>query len=644
MNPHSSLAHGLHLYEEGRLREAEQLCRQALTSWPDSPEFFFLTGIVATRAERLGAAEAAFRRLCYLRPEMVEAHANHAEILYRQSRASEALDPLRRVVALDPGNQGATLRLAEILANRGEPEAGIASLEAALRCAPQVEAYHLTLARLRAGTGRADAAIAGLEQGLDQFPASAAMREHALALCRDQAYQAMRTGDIGTAEHALDRAQALLERAPVMTQALYDLLLPLIRLALLIGVPNRAVAFTALRCRFDFHGVPPTAITIFPVRVLDFPAWCEAASLTWKFLPAEPQPLSPNIAASYPGFLSETIATLRRPEVAAVALGAEIEILQGFYVKDNYEVHVLAGRRFALRENRETEVRGAAVPLIGTTRGTEAGIVRLPQPLYPVITVEEPCLFLPATPNYWHFLVDILPRLAVRAHLPETRNLPIHLFGLRDFHYEMLALAGVPRERVVDHRRSVAGPRVHYRFARATLPGPVPYPIAVRWLRDTLLPQAQPMPDAPRRIYLSRRGSAPKHRITNDAAVSAHLAHLGFTTLQPERLGVRETVALVAGADIVVAPIGAATGNQVFLAPHACWVHLANPDFYHPDSAWNAQMGVQIPLVGTSMHLTSDFAADTLPDALLDRLDVPIEVDLAALNALLLSILAGGRP
>ena len=124
--------------------------------------------------------------------------------------------------------------------------------------------------------------------------------------------------------------------------------------------------------------------------------------------------------------------------------------------------------------------------------------------------------------------------------------------------------------------------------------------------------------------------------------VAALLAARGFETVQPERLGVLETIELMAEAEVVVAPVGAATANQVFLPPGGRWVHLCNPDFFHPDSRWNAQMGVQVPLLGCFHHLAGRFTDDPAgrPDDLLARLDIPVRIDPDALGRLVDEVLA----
>ncbi|HYE51625.1 MAG TPA: glycosyltransferase 61 family protein, partial [Azospirillaceae bacterium] len=545
---------------------------------------------------------------------------------------------------LAPGNAGATCALAEILEELGEAGAALAPLEAALRHQPGSGAAHLALAHAHWRLGREEEAGDRLRRGVAAAPDDVALREAYLSHCTRRAAQAVDGGqDPGPwCRAALEGAAGL----PRLTGLLYERFEILIRLSLLGGHDGLAAALLAVRSRFDFPGVAAGETDIFPVSLHDFPDWCAASGLRAEVWTAAAQPVPAAVLQDLPDYLRPYAEALSSPAAArvGVALEAEVEVVQGFYVKDNYESFVLAGRRHLLQEETELVVAGPAVPLVGVTRGCGTALFRLPRPLYRPVEVAEPCLFLPSTPNYWHFLVDILPRLLVRDRVPGLADLPVALFDLRGFHYEMLELAGVPREQIADMRARVepGEVRVLYRFRRAAMPSSVPYPVAYRWLRETFLPRVRGTP-GPSRVYLSRRGAAPKHRIANDAGVASLLAGYGFETVQPERLGVLETVELVAGAEIVVAPIGAGTANHVFMPPGCTWVHLANPDFFHAGSNWNRQMGTQSSLVGRSRRLTGRFPADpsSLPADPLDRLDVPVEIDLAALDRLVRDILAG---
>lgn len=611
-----ALDRALALLQAGRAEEAADLCRSILRVRPEQAETRCLSGTIAFGQGRLDAARAHFTVTAALEPGFFDAHRNLAILEQSAGRPAAACRHHRRAVAL-------------------RPEDG---------------ASHLSLALLYSRSGDEPEAVAWLRRGVARAPGFLPLREVYAAFCERAAVRAFGGGDPEGAARFCEQALSLVRGATALTEALRDLLERLVRVALLVERPALAMELLAIKDTLDFPEVPPPDIDRFPLALLPFPAWCAAAGFRYETWRAPSQEPDETLASASPDWLRpqiDRLSALAR-EAVGVALDAEIEVVQGFYVKDNYESHLLAGRRFLLREVADTVVHGARVPLVGVTPGATAGAFRLPRPLYRTVAIDQPVLVLPSTPNYWHFLVEVLPRLMVRERVAETRPLPVLLFDLRPYHREMLQLAGLPAEQVID-ARDLVGPdsaQIHYRLSRAAVPSAVPYPVAYRWLRDRLLPCRRSDGPPTRRLYLSRRGSAPKHRIANDAEIAALLEARGFETVQPERLGVLETIELMAEAQVVVAPVGAATANQVFLPPGGRWVHLCNPDFFHPDSRWNLQMGVQIPLLGRFHHLAGRFTDDPAgrPDDLLARLDLPVRIDPDALGKLLDEVLAHPKP
>ena len=566
-----------------------------------------------------------------------------AVALHNAGQLKEAQALYRRILAFIP-DQSDTLHLLGLATWRlGRAEAGAELIRRAIRLNPVYGPFYFNIANLYNGQNDRPTAIDWLERGIATVPDYSQNWETHCSLCQDLAVEAVWRQEFTVGTAWTRRALAVLETLSTLSPLLWDLLERLIQISLVAGDEALALALLQVKNRHDLPHLSPADFDCFALTLHRFADWCTASGFRAESWIAPGQPLPPGLAADQPGYLRRYAEAL--PELAAtpvgVALETGIEVVQGFYVKDNYESFVLAGRRTLLREDTLTMVRSPAVPLVGVTPGATAAVFRLPRADYRVLEIEEPALFLPSTPNYWHFMVEVLPMLMVRERVPAVRDLAIHLFDLRGYHYEMLELAGVGRRQVVD-TRALVEPEVRqvlYRFRRAAVTSQIPYPVACRWLRETLLPQVRPdrQTGLPRRVFLSRRGSFPKHRIANDAEVGALLAGYGFEVVQPETLSVLETIELVAQAEIVVAPIGAATANQVFLSPGATWVHLNNPDFYHPDSSWNSQMGTQIPLTGSVRQLTGCFTGDpaAFPTRLVDRLDIPVTIDLAALARLI---------
>lgn len=561
---------------------------------------------------------------------------------HNAGRHDEAAGLYRRVLADHPGEPHALRLLGGLRRAGGEPDQGYALLLRALRAEPRLAAIYPCLADAELDRKNDAAAITWLELGLKVAPDDPLLNEGSARLSQNLSIEAYNRGETAAAAVWWGKSFAVLARRDTTQPFYYDLAERLTRIALVLDMPERAEACVRLRNRADFPALQSDDIDVFAVRLYGFSEWRAAAAgpgAEW-IAPAEPTP--DKLYADYPAYLHVHIDALKQRETAAVGFAgpAPVEVIQGFYVKDNYENFVIAGRQAGLYEVKDLYINGPQVPLVGVTPGAVHGVFRLPRPDYRVFEVEEPGIVLPSTPNYWHFLVDVLPKLMVRRRFPELADLPVYLYDLRGYHYEMLELAGVPRRQVVDFKPVDDPPvegRALFRFKNGVTPSLVPYPAAYRWLRETFLPQLRPdRPARPKRIFLSRRSAYPKHRLANDAEIGEMLAGYGFEVVAPEKLSVLETAELTADAEIVVAPIGAGTANHVFLPPHATWIHLNNPDFFHPASPWNSQMGTQVSYSGTFRHLTGAFVGDPaqFPARLVDRLDIPVEADLQALARL----------
>jgi capsular polysaccharide biosynthesis protein len=180
--------------------------------------------------------------------------------------------------------------------------------------------------------------------------------------------------------------------------------------------------------------------------------------------------------------------------------------------------------------------------------------------------------------SYYHFLIDVLPRLeAVRvagAPSPERWYAPAQ----HGYQRELLELAGIPLNRVVDadlspHVRAetllVAG------LPDADLKTP---PWAVAFLRERLLdPVLRRV--AGRRIYITRGRERNNRTVSNEHEVVAMLGDRGFDVIDPAELSVGEQIRTFAEAEWIVAPHGAGLANIVFCGPGASVVELFAPDY-----------------------------------------------------------------
>lgn len=174
--------------------------------------------------------------------------------------------------------------------------------------------------------------------------------------------------------------------------------------------------------------------------------------------------------------------------------------------------------------------------------------------------------------NYYHWLLEAIPRIA----LYERAGVAVDTFYAPTryaFQRDLLALAGIPRGRITP--ATVNGHLVADRLAASSL-----RLNATRWKTDFLFTRFTAHLDAAapaaRRVFISRRKRG-KRTLTNDAAVFAALAPLGFRRYDLETMPVAEQVRLFFEAACVVGPHGAGMTNLVFCRPGAKVVEINTP-------------------------------------------------------------------
>ena len=168
-------------------------------------------------------------------------------------------------------------------------------------------------------------------------------------------------------------------------------------------------------------------------------------------------------------------------------------------------------------------------------------------------------MLLGGSRNYYHWLIDHLPRLAL--HSPEPNRLLIVNADLARFQRATLDHLGFGEERRigvgVDEWIAAEDLVVPSLMTRTSLI----HPAAIVWLRQRFL--RTPDRHSPQRIYVSR-GRAEKRRLLDEDRVVALLRRHDFHVVEMEGLDVVDQAALFAGAETIVAPHGAALSNLVF--------------------------------------------------------------------------------
>jgi capsular polysaccharide biosynthesis protein len=181
--------------------------------------------------------------------------------------------------------------------------------------------------------------------------------------------------------------------------------------------------------------------------------------------------------------------------------------------------------------------------------------------------------------SYYHFLLDILPRLAALetpgVPEPDRWYAPLQ----HPFQREILELAGfLPRADVID---SDLVP--HVRADMLLVPGfPDNHlrtpPWTVEFIRDRLRhPSVERVPG--RRIWVTRGNDRNNRTVANEPEVLEMLTDRGFEVVDPGSLSVADQIRTFGEAEWIVGPHGAGLANLAFASPGASVIELFAPDY-----------------------------------------------------------------
>ncbi|CAG0965394.1 partial protein O-GlcNAc transferase, partial [Rhodocyclaceae bacterium] len=273
---HSSL--GTVFQSLGRLEEALEAYRRALTLEPDYPEALSNLGLALQEAGQQEDAVAAYRQALERRPDFAEAHYNLGNALNALGRTDEAIASYRQALTLRPAYAEAGNNLGLVLQVRGMTDEAIAVLREALRARPDFAAAWTNLGNALQAAGDLGGAVDAHRVSLRLQPGSPdAHYNLAAALKRqgqmDEAAAEYRRVLATAPEHVathynlgnLLREQGRLEEACTAYRAAIDL------------DPGHADAHMNLGLTLQRRGLPDEALTSYG-RALevrpDFPEAC----------------------------------------------------------------------------------------------------------------------------------------------------------------------------------------------------------------------------------------------------------------------------------------------------------------------------------------------------------------------------------
>jgi tetratricopeptide (TPR) repeat protein/capsular polysaccharide biosynthesis protein len=237
--------------------------------------------------------------------------------------------------------------------------------------------------------------------------------------------------------------------------------------------------------------------------------------------------------------------------------------------------------------------------------------------------------------NYFHWMVDILPRIELLQR-SGVDLASIDWFWINtpqaQFQQETLQILGIPPEKVL---ASDQHPHIQAHFIVPAFPGYLGWlePWALTFLRQTFLPTAATTPRY-ERIYISR-SKAHHRRLLNESAILNYLEPLGFVAVNLEAMSFAEQIALFAHAKVIVAPHGGGLTNTIFCTPGTCVIELFAPRYIrHYYWVISQQLGLRHFFIKGEEFACSPVQQLMYPSSLMEDIWLDLEALQAALRQL----------
>jgi hypothetical protein len=168
--------------------------------------------------------------------------------------------------------------------------------------------------------------------------------------------------------------------------------------------------------------------------------------------------------------------------------------------------------------------------------------------------------------NYYHWLIDLLPRVCLIRSADGGFASFQHLLingSQADYEETSLRAFGVPPEKIL-----YVDSRDHFQIREATIPSMDHLSrVIAPWKIETLRAVRDSLPNQPTarscRLYVSRKRAAVR-RVINESELEKILRAAGFTSVELESCSWTDQVAMFSEAEVVLAPHGAALANIAF--------------------------------------------------------------------------------
>jgi tetratricopeptide (TPR) repeat protein len=170
MPPPKALIYAERCRGEGRLAEAETVCRRVLEAQPNASEAVHMLGLIAHQNGKLAEAIKHVQRATELAPRVALFHANLGEMLRLAGRPRLAAEAARRALAVEPNMPAALSNLGVALYELKDYEAAADAQRQAIAAKPDYAEAHSNLGNALHALKRFDEAIPAYRRAIELKP------------------------------------------------------------------------------------------------------------------------------------------------------------------------------------------------------------------------------------------------------------------------------------------------------------------------------------------------------------------------------------------------------------------------------------------------------------------------------------------
>ena len=167
---HEALAYAERCRGEGRLAEAEAVCRRVLEAQPNTAEAVHMLGLIAHQNGKLTDAIKHVQRATELAPPVALFHANLGEMLRLAGRPRLAVEAARRALAVEPNMPAALSNLGVALYELKDYEAAADAQRQAIAAKPDYAEAYSNLGNALHALKRFEEAIAAYRRAIELKP------------------------------------------------------------------------------------------------------------------------------------------------------------------------------------------------------------------------------------------------------------------------------------------------------------------------------------------------------------------------------------------------------------------------------------------------------------------------------------------